>query len=223
MIARRGSVDWELNVSGKAAHSSQIFSEAIGYGAIFETARILNKFREQLAGVGNLTFNPGMIIGGTSIDHNPQSASGQAFGKNNVVAQSVKVTGGIRALTPAELTNAKTQMQAIVSQNLAHTTASLVFAEGYPPMAPSDGNRKLLEMYSAVSQSLGYGKVMAVNPRNAGAADISFTAADIEMGLDGLGLMGTGGHTREEIADISSLAKNAHKAAVLIYRLSAQN
>ncbi|MFT6044779.1 MAG: glutamate carboxypeptidase, partial [Arenicella sp.] len=52
VIARRGSVDWTLNVSGKPAHSSQIFKADVGYGAIFETARILNLFREQLAGVG---------------------------------------------------------------------------------------------------------------------------------------------------------------------------
>ena len=40
------------------------------------------------------------------------------------------------------------------------------------------------------------------------------------MGLDGLGLMGKGGHTKREVADISSLTKNIQKAAVLIYRLS---
>jgi glutamate carboxypeptidase len=222
VIARRGSVDWTLNVSGKPAHSSQIFKADVGYGAIFETARILNLFREQLAGVGNLTFNPGMIVGGTEIDLDSSTASGTAFGKNNVIAKTVKVSGGIRALSPEELASAKQAMQEIVSDNLAHTSATLSFGEGYPPMAPSAGNRKLLAQYSAVSESLGYGPVAAVNPRNAGAADISFTAEYIDMALDGLGLMGTGGHTKDEVADISSLQKNAHKAALLIYRLANQ-
>ncbi|MFT5135621.1 MAG: glutamate carboxypeptidase [Arenicella sp.] len=222
VIARRGSVDWSLNVSGKPAHSSQIFKADVGYGAIFEAARILNSFREQLAGEGNLTFNPGMIVGGTQVDFDSSTASGTAFGKNNVIAKTAKVSGGIRALSPEELASAKQVMQEIVSDNLAHTSAILSFGEGYPPMAPSAGNRKLLAQYSAVSESLGYGPVEAVNPRNAGAADISFTAEYIDMALDGLGLMGTGGHTKDEVADISSLQKNAHKAALLIYRLANQ-
>jgi len=220
VVARRGSVDWQLDVVGKPAHSSQIFKPEVGYGAAFETARILNEFREQLAGVGNLSFNPGMVISGTTIEHNEETASGNAFGKNNVIAKTARVTGGLRASSPQELEKAKTVMQAIVRDNLAHTSATLDIGEGYPPMAPTDGNYQLLKMYSQVSDDLGYGTVAAVNPRNAGAADISFTAEYVDMALDGMGLMGTGGHTKDEVADISSLQKNAHKAAVLIYRLS---
>ena len=220
VIARRGSVAWQLEASGKPAHSSQIFQDDIGYGAIFEIARILNQFRLELAGKGNLTFNPGMMVAGTSIEHDQTASKGEAFGKNNVIAKTAKVTGGIRALSPEELNNAKAVMQRIVSENLAHTSATLSFSEGYPPMAPTKGNRALLKLYSDVSQSLGYNVVDAVNPRNAGAADISFTAGLVDMALDGLGLMGSGGHTKDEIADMTSLVKNTQKAALLIYRLS---
>ena len=220
VIARRGSIAWELNITGKPAHSSQIFQPNVGYGAIFESARILNQFRERLAGVGNLTFNPGLIVGGTEIEHDPSSSTAQTFGKNNVIAKDVKITGGIRALSLQELNNAKSIMQEIVSDNLDQTLAHLKFDEGYPPMAPLEGNKKLLKMYSDISESLGYNKVAAVNPRNAGAADISFTAGLVSMSLDGLGLMGRGGHTKDEAADISSLVKNTQKAAILIHRLS---
>lgn len=220
VVARRGSVGWELKVTGKPAHSSQIFTDSIGYGAIFEAARILNAFREQLAGKGDLTFNPGVILGGTTVSFDTLSASGEAFGKANVVAKELLVKGGIRALTPTELENAKTVMHDIVQNNLAHTNAKLVIDDGYPPMAPTEGNYALLSLYSEVSESLGYGPVVAVNPRNAGAADISFAADHVDMALDGLGLMGQGGHTKDEVADMSSFAKNMHKAAILIYRLS---
>lgn len=220
VIARRGSVSWQLDTAGKAAHSSQIFQQDIGYGAVFEAARILDQFRKQLAGKGNLTFNPGLIAGGTSVDHNPATSTASTFGKDNVIAKTTSVFGGIRALSQQELANAKITMQAIVADNLAHTSATLTFEEGYPPMAPSAGNLKLLSMYSDVSESLGFGKVEAVNPRNAGAADISFTAELVDMALDGLGLMGSGGHTQDETADISSLRKNSQKTAVLLHRLS---
>jgi glutamate carboxypeptidase len=220
VVARRGAIGWELDVSGQASHSSQIFTQDIGYGAIFEASRIINSFREQLAGVGNITFNPGIIVGGTRINYESQLASGTAAGKSNVVAQSVKIVGDLRVLTEQELNQAKQVMEKIVAENLAHTSATLTFDEGYPPMAPTEGNYKLLKQYSEVSEALGYGPITPVNPRNAGAADISFTAGYVDMAIDGMGLMGTGGHTKDEVADMSSFVKNIHKAAILIYRLS---
>jgi glutamate carboxypeptidase len=143
-----------------------------------------------------------------------------AFGKTNVVAKTLVVKGGIRAASPEQLTRAKQRMQHIVAQNLTHTSAVLTFAEGYPPMAKTSANLKLLARYNQLSLDLGYNAVVAVNPRNAGAADISFAASHVDMALDGLGLMGSGGHTKDEVADISSFGKNAHKAAILLYRLS---
>ena len=219
VVARRGSIGWQLDVVGKPAHSSQIFTDNVGYGAIFETARILNDFREQLAGVGNITFNPGLIAGGTEVEVQPENSIVQGFGKTNVVAKEVTVKGGIRTLTPDELAKAKTVMQEIVADNLLHTSATLTFADGYPPTAPTDKNYALLKMYSDVSESLGYGPVAPVNPRNAGAADISFAADHVDMAIDGLGLMGDGGHTKDEVADMSTFAQNMHKAAILLYRL----
>ncbi len=220
VVARRGSVGWQLEVTGTPAHSSQVFSKEVGFGAIYEGARILNSFREELSSYGNLTFNPGVILGGTSSQYDAQTATGTAFGKSNVVSKILKVRGDIRALTPEELEHAKTTMQQITGRSLPGTQSNLTIGEGYPPMAPTEGNYKLLSLYSDVSESLGYGKVAAVNPRNAGAADISFAANYVEMALDGLGLMGAGGHTKDEKADMDSFDKNTHKAAILIYRLS---
>ncbi|MCK0070010.1 M20/M25/M40 family metallo-hydrolase [Kordiimonas laminariae] len=220
VVARRGSVNWSLDVTGRAAHSSQIFTDEVGYGAVFEAARILNGFREKLSTVENLTFNPGRIVGGTRTTEDAATATGTAFGKNNVVAKTLRVTGGIRALSPEQLEAAKAEMHKIASENLAHTSAKLVFGDGYPPMAPTEGNYKLLSLYSKVSEDLGYGEVIAVNPRRAGAADISFAADHVEMALDGLGLMGMDGHTKDETADMESFKRNTEKAALLIYRLS---
>ena len=220
VTSRRGSVSWALTVKGKPAHSSQIFTDENGDGAIFETARILNEFRVQLQHEKLLTFNPGLIAGGTRVIQQGDKSNYSAFGKNNVIAKDTLVEGGIRAVSPEQLERAKVIMQNIVSQNLRHTSAVLAFQPGYPPMAQTLANLDLLALYSQVSEDLGYGKITAVNPRNAGAADISFAASHVDMSLDGLGLMGSGGHTKNEVADMSSFAKNMHKAALLIYRLS---
>jgi len=222
VIARRGATSWTLDIEGKPAHSSQVFRPDIGDGAIYEAARILNAFREQLSQEKNLTFNPGMIVGGTSTEFDSQSATGKAFGKNNVIAKTAKVTGDIRAVSPQQLAKAQRLMRQIVANSLNHTQSKITFHDGYPPMAPTDSNRELLSLYSQASLDLGYEAVSAVDPRRAGAADISFAANHVSMALDGLGLMGTGGHTKDEVADMTSFAKNMHKAAILIYRLSNQ-
>ncbi len=223
VISRRGSSGWQLQVTGKPAHSSQIFQEVNGYGAVFEAARILDQFRIALSNVPNLTFNPAVIVGGTDVSYDRANSRGGAFGKNNVIAQTVIVSGDIRALSPEQLKTAQAKMQEIVSDNLTQTSAELVFDIGYPPMALSAGNKKMLKLYNEASQALGYGEVRAVDPRRAGAADISFAAQYVKMAIDGLGLMGSGGHTVEEVADLATLPSQTKRAALLLYRLNMQH
>ena len=75
VIARRGASGWTLRVSGTPAHSSQVFTEDVGAGAIYEAARILTEFRERLADETDLTFNPGVILGGTDVDYDATSSA----------------------------------------------------------------------------------------------------------------------------------------------------
>jgi glutamate carboxypeptidase len=220
VTSRRGSVRWEIKVTGKPAHSSQIFREDIGFGAIFEAARILDRLREDLAGEELLTFNPGLIVGGTTTEFDREQARGAAFGKNNVIAATVVVSGDVRTISPEQLTDVQARMKAIVADSLPHTSAEIVFDDGYPPLAPTEANSRLLALYDAVSKDLGFGPVKAVDPRKAGAADVSFTSARVEMALDGLGLMGVGGHTEDETADLETLPMQTKRAALLMYRLS---
>jgi glutamate carboxypeptidase len=220
VTARRGASTWQVTTTGNAAHSSQIFTDKVGDGAIFEIARILQEFRLQLADLPLLSFNPGVIAGGTRVTQSKGGDEVVAFGKTNVVAKDASVKGGLRAASQEQLEQAKAIMSQVVEQHLAQTDATFMFDEGYPPMKETKGNKSLLAQYSQVSVDLGYGPVTAVNPRNAGAADISFTAGHVKMAIDGLGLMGEGGHTKDEVADMSTFKQNIEKTAVLMYRLS---
>ena len=220
VISRRSSSGWKLKVKGVPAHSSQIFTESIGAGAIYEASRILYEFYRQLSPQPDLTFNPGVIVGGTAVTHDDDQNSGTAFGKGNVVSQEVTVTGDIRAISPEQLIQARQTMKAIVAENLPKTSAEITFDEGYPPLAPTEGNLALLKLFDQGSRDLGFGKVDAVKPRNAGAADISFTAGYVDMAMDAVGMESTGGHTIHETANLKSMTMQAKRAAILLYRLT---
>jgi len=220
VVARRGSTGWRLDVTGTAAHSSQLFQREVGAGAVYEASRILMEFHERLAGEPLLTFNPGVMLAGTDVDYDAFAAGGSAFGKSNVVAQSAVVTGDLRTITLEQLENARATMRFVVMQSLPRTSATITFDDGYPPLAPTDGNRRLLAMFSQVSQDLGYGEVTAVDPRNAGAADVSFTAGFIDTAIDGLGPGGGNDHTVDEWIDLPTLAIQTKRAAVLMHRLT---
>ena len=218
--ARRGASGWRLEVTGKPSHSSQIFQPEVGDGAVFEAARILDGFRRALSTEPMLTFNPGVIVGGTDVALDHDSSRGTAFGKSNVVAQLVRVAGDLRAISPEQLAMARKVMQDVVARHLPNTNATLEFGDGYPPMPPTPGNARLLAIYDRASQDLGLGAVAALDPRRAGAADISFVADRVDMALDGLGLKGPGNHTVDEKADLSTLDSQAVRAGVTLYRLA---
>jgi glutamate carboxypeptidase len=218
-IARRSSTDWTLEVSGLTGHSSRIFSEEYGAGAIFEAARILNTFYETVRGEEYLTFNAGAFLGGTEVAYNPEETRGTAFGKTNVIPQTVLVHGGIRTISQEQLERAREAMRDVVAESLPGTSATISFTEGYPPMSPTEGNYALLEKLSQVSLDLGYGPLEALDPGLRGAADISFVAPYTD-GLSGIGTYGSGAHSPDETVDLTSLPLAAKRAAVLMYRLS---
>jgi len=218
-IARRGASGWKVETQGKRAHSSGIFNDRVGAGAIFEMSRILNAFYEEVRGEESLTFNPGTLLGGTFLDYDKQNSSGSVFGKSNVVAQKAVVNGGLRFISEEQKEEARAKMRTIVSQNLPQTSATIEFIDSYPAMKPSEGNLAVLEILNQVSQDLNLGEVLPHDPLKRGAADISFVA-DFTDGIDGLGTMGSGAHTPQETVNLNTMNALIQRSAILIYRLT---
>ncbi|PWK28624.1 glutamate carboxypeptidase [Arcicella aurantiaca] len=212
--ARRGSSGWKLNVKGIMGHSSTIFSQQAGYGAIYEAARILNEFREQMSTEKYLTFNPGLIVGGSEINDNRE-----AIGKDNIIAPRVSVTGDLRFLTETQKENARVKMREIVSKNLNKTKAEITFQDGIPAMEPTAENEKILAVLNQVSLDLGFGEVKAGDPGSRGAGDISYIAKYVAC-LDGLGASGKGAHAPGETMNMKEFPKLVQRTALLLYRLT---
>jgi glutamate carboxypeptidase len=218
VIGRRSSSSWELRVHAAPAHSSRVFSEHVGAGAIFEASRILHTLYAELRGEPNLTFNPGLILGGTEAGITAE-ARGTASGRTNIVAEHVIVQGDIRTISDEQLERTRERMRHVVARSLPGARAEISFADGYPSMPPTDGNRELLTLYDGISRALGFAPVTAYDPGMRGAADISFVAPYVD-GLDGLGPHGDGSHTVHETLDLRTMPIAAKRAAVMIHRLT---
>lgn len=217
-IGRRSSSSWELDVKGKQGHSSTIFTDSAGYGAVYEAARILDGFRRQVI-EPDLTFSAGLIVGGTDAGIDQAGTQGQAAGKTNVIARSALVRGDLRYLSYEQRDRAHATMRAIVAQNLSGTSATITFRDAYPPMSPTPGNLALLNVYSQASSDAGLGAIPALPPGQRGAGDIQFVAHLVDS-LDGLGVAGNGAHSPDEDLEIASLEKATIRSALLIYRLT---
>ena len=217
--ARRGASGWLLNVKAKTGHSSGVFTPYAGYGAIYEAARIVNEFRVQLSTEKYLTFNPGVFIGGSEMNYDETKATGTAIGKTNIISPAVTVTGDLRFLTEEQKINARKKMQAIVDNSLAGTKATIEFQDGIPSMAPTEGNNKVLEVISGVTQAMGVGPTTEGDPGSRGAGDISYIAAYVDC-IDGLGSSGRGAHAPGETINLKELPYLIKRAALTIYRLS---
>ena len=117
---------------------------------------------EELGGEEYLTFNPGVLLGGTTVAFDSLHSRGTAFGKTNVIAETAVVAGDLRTISLEQRERARMRMRAIVARHLPGTSATIEFVDSYPPMGPSQANYDLLARLDEVSRDLGFGPVEAV-------------------------------------------------------------
>ena len=220
-VSRRGASAWTVMVAARPGHSSGVFSNEAGYGAIYELARIIDTFRTQLSD-DKLTYNVGLIGGGQEAVMDAAKIRLAAAGKTNIIAATAVARGDLRALTATQYARTVAKMKAIVATPLPGATSNISFDDdAYPPMAPTPGNRALLVRLNRVNADLGLPVMAELDPLKRGAGDISFVAADVD-GLAGLGPASTGDHTPAETVDIPSIFRQAKRAALLMSRLAAE-
>ena len=217
-IARRGASGWRVEAKGHQAHSADIFDPEVGYGAIYELARILNAFREQLVGEQYLTFNVGTVVGGTDVVYDTVAIKGSTASKLNIVPKLAIAHGDLRFISEEQKNRTRAKMHEIVAKHLPGTDASITFVDEYPAMSPTPGNAKILAFFDTASRALGYGRIVALDPGRRGAGDISFVAPYID-GLDGLGALGGGSHAPDEYVDLKALLMQTERTAILLNRL----
>jgi len=218
VAARRGASGWKLEVTARTGHSAAIFTPEYGDGAIYEAARVLNAFREQLSGETYLTFNPGIIVGGVDITMDQQDSHGSAMGKSNIISPKTTVSGDLRFLREPQKDSARDKMRNIAAAGLPGTTSTITFSDGLPSMEPTPGNLGLVQVVDHVTKDMGLGGTEAEDPRLRGAGDISDVAHYLDC-IDGLGASGKGAHRPGETINLKEYPLLIQRAALLIYRL----
>lgn len=221
VVARRSSNNWTLTTTGESGHSSRIFSDGSGYGAIYEMTRILDAFRRELP-EENLTYNVGFMAGGTPAELGDDNLSAGTVGKTNIIPGNAVARGDLRTISQEQTERVAAAMQAIVDRNLPGTDAEISFNFRYPPMSPTDANRALLARLNVINADMGLDQMAEFPPAMRGAADISFVAPYTD-GLAGMGPSGSGAHAAGESADLRSFTRQAQRAAILMTRLTGEN
>ncbi len=220
-IARRSSNSWVLTTTGRTGHSSLIFNQTYGDGAINEMARIIAAFRTQLP-EPNLTFNVGLIAGGASATLDADGLRATAAGKTNVIPATAIARGDFRTLSAEQTQRVRAKMAAIVAAHAPGTDATIGFDPGgYPAMAPTAGNMQLLTKLNGINRDLALAEMPPLDPLRRGAGDISFVAQDVS-GLVGLGTASQGDHAPGETVDLASIPRQTKRAAILMSRLAAE-
>ena len=218
-IARRSSSSWIVTAKGKTGHSSGIFSEKAGYGAIYELVRILDRFRRELPET-NLTYNVGLLSGGATQTTDADGIRASATGKTNIIPALAEARGDMRTLSDEQTERTRSKMAAIVADHLPGTEATIAFDKGgYPAMAPTPGNQAILDRLNGVNRDMGLDEMAPLDPLRRGAGDVSFVAKDVDS-FAGMGPYSTGDHAPGETVDLTSIPLQAKRAAILMSRLS---
>jgi glutamate carboxypeptidase len=216
-LGRRSGGGWVVEAMGKTGHSSGIFGETMGYGAIYELARIIDQFRTELQEPG-LTFSVGLVLGGTTAEENAALTGGTATGKTNIIPPVAIARGDLRCSSEEQSLRVKKKMEAIVRDHLAKTSARIEFNDSYPAMAVTPASEAILGKLQAVNATLGYPPEVVADVMSGGAGDIAFVAPYVP-GLVGVGPMGAGAHAVGETVFLDSMPKQAKRMALLMYRL----
>ena len=192
---RKGVSHYTIRATGRAAHSGADHEN--GVNAIEEIARQVIVVEAMTDYAIGTTANVGVISGGT---------------RANVVPAEARVEVNVRAWTRV---NQQAIHDKIMSLRAVHPEAeiSVEGGVGVPPMERSPEIAALFQRAQRLAAEMG---VALEEGRTGGGSDGNKTAALGVPTLDGMGMVGEGGHALDEYGEISSLPERAAIMAAML-------
>ena len=183
VTARKGVGRYDMHVTGRPAHSGA--RHEAGRSAVLELARQIIDIENKTDYKTGITFNIGMITGGTA---------------DNVVPAKAHATIDCRVMTIAQSEAVEQMLFALKPYN-PDCRISVTGQLNRPPYEKNPGVASLFTTAHALAAEIGF---ELIDMATGGGSDGNFTAATVPT-LDGLGVDGHGAHTLDEHLLISSL------------------
>jgi len=196
--ARKGVGEYELKVTGKAAHSGLDFEK--GESAIVELARQIIEISKLVDLKRGITLNPGTVQGGT---------------RSNVIPAEARAVLDVRIARMKDATAIDRRLRALKPFN-RKCTVQVSGGINRPPMERSANVAALYEKAREIARHLGWKLEEAAV---GGGSDGNFTAGLGIPTLDGLGGVGDGAHASHESISIAELPRRTALLAGLLEAL----
>lgn len=199
ILYRKGIMAYKLTIKGKSAHASKCYNAV---NPICEAAHKILQF-EKYKNENGITCSCDIINSGTV---------------SNVVPDECSLTVDFRYSTKEEAEQVKKIVQEIANTSyLGETTCEIEQISNRAAMFPCERNLKLLNKMNEIFKFNNMPTL--IDRLSTGGSD----AAEVtEYGIpcvDSVGVLGDYVHTRDEYAEIPSLAQAAKRIAAVIYGL----
>jgi glutamate carboxypeptidase len=200
VTGRKGGVFMRLDVTGKAAHAGNNYSD--GISAIEEIAQKIIRLHAVTDLPDGISCNVGTITGGQTV---------------NTIAPSAGAEIDLRFIKPADRTKAMAKIEAIVSESFVPgTRAQLEITGEFAPMVANEASQRLYDHYAACAAVLG----QTVEPMFAGGcSDAGFASSAGAPTICAVGPIGGRAHSPEEYLEVDSIVPRAQALALAIMRL----
>ena len=204
VTARKGTATFVATARGTAAHAGLAHEE--GVSAIVALARLVDRIEELTDYERGVTYNVGLIEGGTS---------------KNTVPALARATIDVRFEHPEDGAVLQGSLEDAIAQTAltgrAHGATLTVAGEiTRPPMVPTDASRALMRAYATEAEAVGLGGSEA--PLQGGGSDANLLAAMGVPCIDGLGPYGSGAHQTSEQCSLASLERRTLALARFLAR-----
>ena len=196
--ARKGVCEYQLQVTGKAAHAGLDFEK--GQSAIVELAKQICEISKLVDLKRGITVNVGKVNGGTRSNVVPAEAHAIIDVRVSRMGDALNIDHKLRPLKPFNR-NCRIKISGGMNR---------------PPMERTKGVADLYGKAKALAKELGWELAEAAV---GGGSDGNFTAALGIPTLDGLGGIGEGAHAEHESVVISELPRRAALLSGLITRI----
>ena len=199
-VGRKGSIRYKVYVKGRATHAGSRYAE--GISAIKEAAHKILAI-EAPSDQAQITYNCGMITGGTSPNTVPGEAMFTLYNRYWEMAQRQTIRDHVEGI--------------IAKSYIPGTTATFDIVGERLPMDATEENYALAAHINEVSQKYGFGSIEPV--KTSSGSDASYTTMAGAPSVCSMGPIGGKVHSPDEFMVADSLVTRAKLLTAIIVEL----